>query len=85
MKELFNHRLLDLLQQLPEPHKSNCIHSMPKYDNRVFSTVAQAVLLLDWNCGFAPYEYYENLYHGLSANSITLTEHYVNYYDPIRN
>lgn len=85
MKQLFNHRLLDLFHQLPEPHKSNCINSIPKGDNRIAPTLSTGILMMDWNCGFAPHEYYENLYHAIISGKIQLKEHYVNYYDPIRN
>lgn len=77
--------MLDLFQQLPEPNRSNCVHSMRLHQNRVASSVAVAVLLLDWNCGFAPFDYYENLFHSLQAGNIQLAEYKPNYYDPIRN
>lgn len=57
--------LKDYFNELPEPHRSNCINSIPLSCNvrAVASCLPMAVLLLDWNCGFAPYEYYESLYH----------------------
>ena len=82
MRELKNHCLQDMFRQLPEPHRSNCLNSISFSLNirYVASCVSSAVLLLNWNCGFAPYSYYENLYNQLSQNKIDLMEVKVLYY-----
>lgn len=77
--EKFNQSAFYFFKALPYPHDHNCLHSMKRVDMVTIPSILSAVLLIDWNNGFAPYSYYQNLYNDLCAGKIKMK------YDDTRN
>lgn len=70
--EKFNQSAFYFFSALPHPHDRNCLNSMKREDMVTMPSILSAICLIDWNNGFAPYKYYQDLFNAIQAGNIKM-------------